>query len=108
MPNIGNKTVLYVFTVIFYCDVALVSDYIVYSSKTFQPVENIATSRWAVNEKSCGNTDTLNITSIIDSFISAVNVLEFRNNYEMNFFERYWRLFDSVRTCNLATGTCVW
>lgn len=45
MPNIGNKTVHYVFTVIFYCDVALVSDYIVYSSKTFQPVENIATSR---------------------------------------------------------------
>lgn len=25
MPNIGNKTVHYVFTVIFYCDVTLVS-----------------------------------------------------------------------------------
>lgn len=91
MPNIGNKTVLYVFTVIFYCDVALLSDYTVYSSKKFQPVENIATSRWAVNEKSCRITDTLNNTRTIDSFISAVNVLEFQNNYEMiqNFVDRW-------------------
>lgn len=70
-------------------------------------MENIVISRWVVNEKLCGNIDILNIILIIDLFILVVNVLEFWNNYEMNIFEWYWWLFDSVRICNLFIGICV-